>query len=487
MPASRREVLDAVLSNEKSPENRLTELFATILSTHRGYARRLFDRVGIRLPEENVRFEVFTQRLVAPGCRPDMVVSAYVGNEIRGQLWSEHKTASDFRDLQLEDYLGALNELRARERVRQSDSFQASLISIVNNPSEEESEHWVALTWQDVAELANQGGFAWEGKRWREAAREPDAPAQQRLLHEFLWYLEQKGFAVTEPLNPEHVEALRLMADTTEAFEALLERAAHHMADKYESGERDWLELDGLAQLFAIPDDSWARRVQAAGWPAFLEMTVSGYDEWWVDSTGQPAAGAGLRLDAELYEVLSRERDWLAGLEGRELEFTSYGEVTLIYKTWPISQVVEAGETLDHQARALAQWALEVFDNVIANSPGDGWEPPVRPRRRAPKDSPGGDQHLCQRVSATDLKRGVIRIPQGETKGAFFPAHADDLSVMLRGQEVECRWDPRYGHGTAGGERSGVLRLETEVLDRLVDEGDTLELSSDQAGLVSLD
>lgn len=241
MPASRREVLDAVSSNEKSPENRLTELFATILSTHRGFARRLFDRVGIRLPEESVRFEVFTQRLVAPGCRPDMVVSAYVGNEFRGQLWSEHKTASGFREFQLEDYLGALNELRAGERARQPGSFQASLVSIVAHPTEEESEHWIALTWQDVADLANEGGHAWEGKRWREAAREPDAPAQQRLLHEFLWYLEDKeGFAVTEPLSPKHVEALRLMADTTEAVEALLERAAHHMPDRYERGDRDW-------------------------------------------------------------------------------------------------------------------------------------------------------------------------------------------------------------------------------------------------------
>ncbi len=219
MPASRREMLDAVLKYPQGSENRLTELFATTLASHEALARRLFERAGIHLAEDCVRFEVFTQRPVAPGCRPDMLVSAYESGHLRGQLWSEHKTGSGFRDLQLENYLTALEEARSRHR-QGSEVFDAELVSIVYELSDDgEPEGWTPLTWQEVAEHVNQTGRAWAGRGWGAAALSPDAPARERLLREFLWYLEREGFAVVDALDTENLQALRKSAETMAVLE----------------------------------------------------------------------------------------------------------------------------------------------------------------------------------------------------------------------------------------------------------------------------
>src|SRR4051794_40425903 len=103
MPRAREELLDAALTYSNGSENRLTEVFATVLEVHEKFARALFDRVGIALPDD-VRFQAFTQKAVAEGARPDMVVRALDGPHLVAQLWSEHKVGGGgFRDTQLED------------------------------------------------------------------------------------------------------------------------------------------------------------------------------------------------------------------------------------------------------------------------------------------------------------------------------------------------------------------------------------------------
>ena len=487
MPASQRELLGALLKYPSHrAEDRLTELFATTLGAHTELLGRLFRRAGIPLPDDGVRFEVFTQRALTPrGRRPDMVVSAYEGQHLRAQLWSEHKTGSGFGDLQMEDYLAALEESRARHRAG-SQTFDAALISIVHERSgEAEPEAWTALTWQEVAEMANAAGRQWNGPKWREVALAPDSPARERLLHEFIWYLKREGFAVVDALDADNLHALHKSAQTTDAIEALLERAALYMKEEFEPGELDAYSDGHLYyQLFKLPEDSWARRIRSAGWRADLELMVAGDDEWWVDSTGQPAFGAGFTLDEQMYEPLAAQETWLADLDKRELGFASYQGNTRVYRTMPMSDLITAGGTLDEQARVLADWALESFRRANAHDPGDEWEPPRRPsgRGRRSGDPWAADAHVTQAVSPTDIRRGRIRIPQGETKGKFFPAEADDVDIVLRGRDLTCAWDPRFGHGTDRGERSGVLRIDPPVLEEMVRPGEELRLSSGGAG-----
>jgi hypothetical protein len=495
MPASRRELLDALLKYPPGSENRLTELFATTLATHDAFARRLFERVGIALPEDGVRFEAFTQRTVAARCRPDMLVSAYENGHLRAQVWSEHKTGSGFRDLQLDDYLAALQEARAHLRAGTGE-FDAALTSIVaERADEDEPQTWTALTWQEVAELANQTGRAWAGAGWADAALQPDAPARERVLHEFLWYLEQEGFAVVDALDTDNVLALRKAAETTFALETLLERVALYLKQHYEPNGLGSFEDGRLYyQLFDLPENSWARRIRTAGWRADLELLVAGDDAWSTEETGEPAFGAGFTLDEPLYEALAAEQEWLNGLAERELSLMPYEGNTRIFRTKRMSELIGAGETLDDQARALADWTRESFARVGAYSPGDEWEPPRRRggRGRRP-DSENGDGHvddeaLTREVSERDIRAGQIRIPQGASKGRFFPAVAGEVDVVLRGRELTCRWNPRFASGADRRERSGVLRVGRVTLEELVHSGEQLRISADgDGGAIRLD
>src|SRR4051794_21946289 len=107
MPAARKELLDSAASYARSGENRLTELFATVLDSHDELARQLLERVGLPSGE---RFEVYTQERVAPGCRPDLVLrSKRASGGLVSQVWAEHKTVSGFRHEQREDYRRALD------------------------------------------------------------------------------------------------------------------------------------------------------------------------------------------------------------------------------------------------------------------------------------------------------------------------------------------------------------------------------------------
>ena len=255
MPRAREELLDAALSYSPGAENRLTELLATTLDYHDEFAKGLFDQADLQLPDGPLRFEVYTQKAVAEGARPDMVVLAL--HEERGlvaQLWSEHKlSGGTFSEMQLEDYRDELEKAPGTGR----------LIGIVGEvDAERAGPDWKMLTWQEIAELANAIGREWGRGRgaegdWRRAALDPIAPARERLLHDFVWYVERENDAVVDPLDSADIKTLRSMAETTTRLLGLLQRAGQHMRPTFEpqldaldgdpDGHRFW-------QLFSTPE-----------------------------------------------------------------------------------------------------------------------------------------------------------------------------------------------------------------------------------------
>lgn len=88
---------------------------------------------------------------------------------------------------------------------------------------------------------------------------------------------------------------------------------------------------------------------------------------------------------------------------------------------------------------------------------------------------------VSQRVTKVDLANGRIRLPH-QAK-ALFPAEKAYVSIVLRGQPMKVRYDPRMGPDQ---ERSAVLGIGRRVLPALVAEDDVLELRALRDGTVEL-
>jgi len=86
-----------------------------------------------------------------------------------------------------------------------------------------------------------------------------------------------------------------------------------------------------------------------------------------------------------------------------------------------------------------------------------------------------------QRVTKVDLANGRIRLPH-EAK-VLFPADKSYVSIVLRGQPMNVRYDPRMGPDQ---ERSAVLGIGRGVLPTLVTEDEVLQLRALADGTVEL-
>ena len=86
-----------------------------------------------------------------------------------------------------------------------------------------------------------------------------------------------------------------------------------------------------------------------------------------------------------------------------------------------------------------------------------------------------------QRVTQADLAAGRIRLPREAKR--FFPSDRGSVEIVLRGERLTGRYDPRTGPDR---ERSAVLSLEKQALARLVQPDEVLEVARGPAGVVRL-
>lgn len=107
---------------------------------------------------------------------------------------------------------------------------------------------------------------------------------------------------------------------------------------------------------------------------------------------------------------------------------------------------------------------------------------PSRPMRHPSTSSPAvTTQHHSQNVTAKDIEAGQVRIAIGATKTILPPAR-QDIAVVLRGRELTCRWDPRFGEK----ERSGIIRVGKAAAADLLSPGDLLAVTVAADGSVDL-
>lgn len=84
-------------------------------------------------------------------------------------------------------------------------------------------------------------------------------------------------------------------------------------------------------------------------------------------------------------------------------------------------------------------------------------------------------------MTKVDLANGRIRLPH-EAK-ALFQAEKSFVPIVLRGQPMEVRYDPRMGPDQT---RSAVLGIGRGVLPTLVGEDEVLEIRALPDGTVAL-
>lgn len=97
--------------------------------------------------------------------------------------------------------------------------------------------------------------------------------------------------------------------------------------------------------------------------------------------------------------------------------------------------------------------------------------------------TPGsGTAARTQGVTRADLAAGRIRLPREAKR--FFPSERGSVEVVLRGQRLTGRYDPRTGPDK---ERSAVLTLGKQALAPRVRTGEVLKVVRGPAGVVRLD
>jgi hypothetical protein len=105
----------------------------------------------------------------------------------------------------------------------------------------------------------------------------------------------------------------------------------------------------------------------------------------------------------------------------------------------------------------------------------------VSSKPRAAPTRPTGTPHRpSQNVTQADITGGQVRVP-GRTKSILPPVRGE-VSVRLRGRELTCRWDPRYGPP----ERSGVIRVGKVAAIELLQAGDVLAVTVTADGVIVL-
>jgi hypothetical protein len=223
-------LVDAALSYLPDGEDRLTELLAVALHAHPPFLTAFAKSIGLPAAEN---YSLVTQHWADTETRVDMRIEAHDGPATVGVAYVENK---------LEGYWFSATQVRREKTCLQREYAQARrFVCIVSSadlerltPSEDQDalatakDFDEAFTWVDVANLASSAGAAceapWGGSTWRESALKPDAPAAQRVLHEFIAYLAEDE--MPDQISVEDVRAFCVADEVLDVVADFLEEGA---------------------------------------------------------------------------------------------------------------------------------------------------------------------------------------------------------------------------------------------------------------------
>jgi hypothetical protein len=164
------------------------------------------------------------------------------------------------------------------------------------------------------------------------------------------------------------------------------------------------------------------------------------------------------------------------GPEAEQLISSKLRECELRFLAVPIEAIAEAQSDLiskldppmnEHPGQ-VPRWRMEEVREILAiDSPPAVASTPVTARRMV-----SASLANSQPVTLSDIRTGQIRFPR-PAKG-YFPKERSVVTVVLRGVQLEGRYDPRTGPDRG---RSGVLRLGKSNIERLVRPDEVLSAS----------
>lgn len=122
----------------------------------------------------------------------------------------------------------------------------------------------------------------------------------------------------------------------------------------------------------------------------------------------------------------------------------------------------------DHPGQ-IPRWRIDEIRAILEIGSGAPTERPVSPTRKTETPSMLA---RSQPVTLTDIKAGRIRFPREAKR--FFPNEPCFVNLVLRGERLEKRYDPRTGPDR---ERSAVLHVGRANTERLVQPNEVLTIS----------
>lgn len=330
-------------------ENRLTEVFGAVLDRVEGLGAALVQDWG---GQEAIgeRLWVRTQRATAGGRFVDLELAfgAPVVPDLR--VWIEIKHGADLHENQLENYLVDLGS-EAQDGAMLVLLAPRGAMPAVNRPA-------MAIEWQAVGRFI----ASW-------VKRDGLKSEHQWLLEELLKYLREEGLVDEERLMTAHALELAVRPASERTVARVIE-IAHQLV------VAGWGNPESVA--------GGAKPAFGAGWwasfdPARGGTPASGWKNVWFDWTllhdkARPeprdsyAFFAGATFKSKKDTALSSPSvgPWLAarGAEGYEYFQEWY------WRLWRVlyPEQLLAVESIDEQARLLADWVLKAFSD-LSNSP----------------------------------------------------------------------------------------------------------------------
>ena len=257
----------------------------------------------------------------------------YAEHKEPGGGWQEGQPAEYLKDLSRETrreargrllvVVGSRKDVAGRVRQRARAAAAVAMTEASRLALKERSPRIAFTTWQEVGGIADEAGQAAgaSGLDWRDAAARPDAPAAQRVLLELIWYLEEKGYAVTKPLTTDQVAIFHQAMELDATTDALTAGATEQLLDdriagfKLAKSQRTSVN-DAQYQRFLAPERSWVSRYNGRLYLGFDEEFGSGRAR-----QSQLAASVTVELPRKQAQRLREQGAFMKQLRERDLRF----------------------------------------------------------------------------------------------------------------------------------------------------------------------